>query len=277
MATIKYIFADGHTEEVEVTEEFKREYEFLLVREQAPHWKEMKQKERAGLRCVKKPILWTVTGLSFCPIFSERRKRNPRKCEVPMNVKVNGLTLHVEPDYNPPHPRTECDHLGKMLCWHRNYAFGDQNRYDTPEEFYRSEEAKNIYVSLPVYMLDHSGTFLSTRGFADVDPDRWDWGQIGIIYCTEEAAKKWFGYLPDKEMLKTQLNGEVECYNDYLNGAWYEYFIEGRDGEIEDSCGGFFQGGDFSYVLKDMKEYTERNYHPLFDKLAAKLESKNYM
>ena len=127
-----------------------------------------------------------------------------------MNVKVDGLTLHVEPDYNPPHPRTDCDHLGTMLCWHRNYIFGDQNRYDTPEDFYRSEEAKNIYVSLPVYMLDHSGTFLSTRGFADVDPDRWDWGQIGIIYCTEEAAKKWFGYLPDKEMLKTQLNGEVE-------------------------------------------------------------------
>ena len=126
-------------------------------------------------------------------------------------------------------------------------------------------------------MLDHSGTFLSTRGFADVDPDRWDWGQIGIIYCTEEAAKKWFGYLPDKEMLKTQLNGEVECYNDYLNGAWYEYFIEGLNGDIEDSCGGFFQGGDFSDLLKDMKEYTERSYHPLFDKLAAKLESKNYM
>lgn len=53
MATIRYTFADGHTEEVEVTEEFKREYEFLLVREQAPHWKEMKQKEHAGLRCVK--------------------------------------------------------------------------------------------------------------------------------------------------------------------------------------------------------------------------------
>ena len=53
MATIKYTFADGHSEEVEVTEEFKREYEFLLVREQALHWKEMKQKERAGLRCVK--------------------------------------------------------------------------------------------------------------------------------------------------------------------------------------------------------------------------------
>lgn len=53
MAKIKYVFADGHSEEVEVTEEFKREYEFLLVREQALHWKEMKQKERAGFRCVK--------------------------------------------------------------------------------------------------------------------------------------------------------------------------------------------------------------------------------
>ena len=53
MATIRYTFADGHSEEVEVTEEFKREYEFLLVREQALRWKEMKQKERAGLRCVK--------------------------------------------------------------------------------------------------------------------------------------------------------------------------------------------------------------------------------
>ena len=53
MAKIKYVFADGHSEEVEVTEEFKREYEFLLVREQALYWKEMKQKERAGLRCVK--------------------------------------------------------------------------------------------------------------------------------------------------------------------------------------------------------------------------------
>ena len=53
MAKIKYVFTDGHSEEVEVTEEFKREYEFLLVREQALHWKEMKQKEWAGLRCVK--------------------------------------------------------------------------------------------------------------------------------------------------------------------------------------------------------------------------------
>lgn len=51
MTTINYQFADGHFEEIEVTEEFKREYEFLLVQERALHWKEMQQKYRAGMRC----------------------------------------------------------------------------------------------------------------------------------------------------------------------------------------------------------------------------------
>lgn len=49
MATINYQFSDGHYEEIEVTEEFKREYEFLLVQERARYWKIKKQKQRAGL------------------------------------------------------------------------------------------------------------------------------------------------------------------------------------------------------------------------------------
>ena len=53
MATIEYKFSDGHIEEIEVTEEFKDAYEFELAREKARYWKEMKQKERAGLRCAK--------------------------------------------------------------------------------------------------------------------------------------------------------------------------------------------------------------------------------
>ena len=202
------------------------------------------------------------------------RKKSLRKCEVLMDVKLNGLTLHIEPDCYPPDPRKDYDHLGTMLCWHRHYSFGDQNEYKNPKDFYESKEAKNIYVSLPVYMLDHSGTYFSTTGFSDVDPDRWDWGQLGIIYCTEESAKKWFGYLPDKETLKAQLNNEVELYNDYMNGAWFAFYIEGKDGEIEDSCGGFFQNGNFADVLKDMKEYTDKDYHSLFDKLAVKYEKQ---
>lgn len=46
--TINYQFSDGHFEEIEVTEEFKKEYEFMLVQEQALYWKIKKQKQRAG-------------------------------------------------------------------------------------------------------------------------------------------------------------------------------------------------------------------------------------
>ena len=53
MATIHYQFSDGHYEEIEVTEEFKLEYEFLLIQERALYWKEMQQKYRAGMRCTK--------------------------------------------------------------------------------------------------------------------------------------------------------------------------------------------------------------------------------
>lgn len=49
MATIHYQFADGHFEDIEVTEELKREYEFLEIQERAHYWKIKKQKQRAGL------------------------------------------------------------------------------------------------------------------------------------------------------------------------------------------------------------------------------------
>lgn len=50
MSTINYKFADGHVEDIEVSEEFKREYELLLVQEQAQKWKIKKQRQRAELK-----------------------------------------------------------------------------------------------------------------------------------------------------------------------------------------------------------------------------------
>lgn len=49
MARINYEFTLGQWEEVEVSEEFKKEYEFMRVREKAKYWKAVKQKQRAGI------------------------------------------------------------------------------------------------------------------------------------------------------------------------------------------------------------------------------------
>lgn len=50
MATITYKFADGHTEEIVVSEEFKAAYEELDKQEKRYYWKTNKQKTRAELQ-----------------------------------------------------------------------------------------------------------------------------------------------------------------------------------------------------------------------------------
>ncbi len=185
---------------------------------------------------------------------------------MPMETKLNGYTLKIIPDENPLNPRTDCDHLGIMLCWHRRYSLGDSHPYDTPQDFAESAAAKDMFVCLPVYLLDHSGLYVSVNDFND----SWDSGQLGFIYCTKQDAQKWFNNTDvTEDEIKKELTAEVEEYNDYLNGAWYGFLIEGLDGEVEDSCGGFRYDGSIKKLASEMKSYVSDKYCALFDKLVA--------
>lgn len=185
---------------------------------------------------------------------------------MPMETKLNGYTLKIIPDENPLNPRTDCDHLGIMLCWHRRYSLGDNHPYDTPQDFAESAAAKDMFVCLPVYLLDHSGLYVSVNDFND----SWDSGQLGFIYCTKQDAQKWFNNTDvTEDEIKKELTAEVEEYNDYLNGAWYGFLIEGLDGEVEDSCGGFRYDGSMKKLASEMKSYVSDKYYALFDKLVA--------
>lgn len=185
---------------------------------------------------------------------------------MPMETKLNGYTLKIIPDENPLNPRTDCDHLGIMLCWHRRYSLGDNHPYDTPQDFAESAAAKDMFVCLPVYLLDHSGLYVSVNDFND----SWDSGQLGFIYCTKQNAQKWFNNTDvTEDEIKKELTAEVEEYNDYLNGAWYGFLIEGLDGEVEDSCGGFRYDGSIKKLAIEMKSYVSDKYYALFDKLVA--------
>lgn len=185
---------------------------------------------------------------------------------MPMETKLNGYTLKIIPDENPLNPRTDCDHLGIMLCWHRRYSLGDGHPYDTPQDFAESAAAKDMFVCLPVYLLDHSGLYVSVNDFND----SWDSGQLGFIYCTKQDAQKWFNNTDvTEDEIKKELTAEVEEYNDYLNGAWYGFLIEGLDGEVEDSCGGFRYDGSMKKLASEMKSYVSDKYSALFDKLVA--------
>lgn len=49
-----------------------------------------------------------------------------------MQTKLDGITLYVDIDEMPPHPRKDCDNLGTLLGWHRHYNFSDKDDYPTP-------------------------------------------------------------------------------------------------------------------------------------------------
>lgn len=111
------------------------------------------------------------------------------------------------------------------------------------------EFVKENYIILPVYLYDHSGLIMNTKGF--VCP--WDSGQVGFIYVDKNKIKKefeWKNLSPKrKSIVEDMLRGEVEAFNHYINGEIYTCSIEDDNGNnIETCCGGF-------YTFKEVHEF----------------------
>lgn len=166
-------------------------------------------------------------------------------------IKAHGLTITLQTDDIPYDPRKEFDNVGTMLCWHRRCELGDEQSSnpeaslltlmqerewrehrksphdDIPTSHIRAYIEKHYYI-LPLYLYEHSGMTMSTSPFSC----GWDSGQVGWIY----AEKKGCEYTDPIKGLKS----EVETYDLYLRGEVYVYDIADDNGNILDSCSGFF-------------------------------------
>jgi hypothetical protein len=148
-------------------------------------------------------------------------------------------------DDNAENPREWCDHIGTMYCEHRRYTLGDKNARDIRVENEKTGEMEypEGYITLPLYLYDHSGLTMNTGGFSC----RWDSGQVGYIYISEEQAKKEWPGNDWKERALSCMRAEVSEYDNYLTGKIYGFQYEEvaitDDGEeqvlSEDSCWGF--------------------------------------
>ena len=154
-----------------------------------------------------------------------------------MNSKLFTIKHDDSPDI---HPRTDCENLGTMACWHKRYTLGDiQPKEDSNDWVFKNVPKGSIV--LPVYMYDHSGLTINTTGFSQVDSARWDWGQLGIIFCTPDRIKKEYSIKritkATREKVRKVLIQEIETYDKHLRGAVWGYVYEGPEGY--DSCWGF--------------------------------------
>lgn len=160
--------------------------------------------------------------------------------------------IHDE-DYDSPR---DWDNLGTMVCFHRNYQLGNKHKFNTPEDFL-SEIDNNNHVILPLYLYDHSGITISTTPFSCP----WDSGQVGWIYVSKEKIRQeGYGQKVTKkiiEKIKDILKAEIKTYDQYLTGEVFSFIVE-ENGEIVDSCGGFY-GRDWEE--NGIKDYIPEELH----------------
>jgi len=140
-------------------------------------------------------------------------------------------------DIDPLDPRGHWDQSGILWCWHRNYnKLGDPDtvkRFNTrfdkdlfdpskheswgaiADALYKEHKAVTVR---SVFLLDHSGLRLSLSDFRD----RWDSGQVGLIWYPREGLNA-LGYKRATkraiEKADEVLESEIKVQDHYISGA----------------------------------------------------------
>jgi hypothetical protein len=111
------------------------------------------------------------------------------------------------------------------------------------------KEINNVLLIVPVTMYEHTGVAFSLgvkHGF--------DYSHNGFYIVTKESYGEIMGDTPfDEEKVLDYIKGEIETFNKWLNGEVYSFDLYDENGEIEASCGGF-------YDVDDIKEHLPEGW-----------------
>ena len=169
------------------------------------------------------------------------------------------VRILVDEDGSYCNPRENDGNLTTILGFHKRYKIGDTNPYGTEryagwDDLERAVRMDNPgAIILPLYMLDHSGTALSTTPFACP----WDSGRVGFVLATRAKIKECYGWArltpKRRDKIHEAMRAEVAEYGAWCNGEVYGYTVsEPGDPDTEaDSCWGFI---GFDYVREAAKE-----------------------
>jgi len=218
-------------------------------------------------------------------------------------IEYKDYTIKISLDEYHESPR-EWDNLGIMTCFHSRYDLGDEQNNNTSQQWlvamletiiepyhdkicgwytnelwewaaYNNIPDDNViekiwevldkhYIMLPLYLYEHSGITMNTKGFHCP----WDSGQVGYIYVKISDVKeewKWNRLTKKRrKFIENILKGEVETYDQYLRGEIYNYTVEDKNENLIDSCCGFY---DKEYMISEAKsiiDYEHKNtYHQM--------------
>lgn len=201
-------------------------------------------------------------------------KKQPQK--IMETIDYKGYKITITQDECPESPR-EWSNLGIIAYKHSRYILGDElindpiewlceklnlselaiNRIYKKYNYVNSDifeylEGRffNKFIALPLYIYDHSGITINTRGFSCP----WDSGQFGWIYTTNEKVKEMGLQKSSREKLIEYIRGEVDTFDQYLRGDVYCYEIMDGNNKFIDSCCGFY--GEET-AISEAKDYID--------------------
>jgi len=165
-----------------------------------------------------------------------------------------GYNIEIIQDDDPMSPLGE-ELLGTVIHTHSKHVIGHKKL--SVDEIKEIESREDV-VSLPYYIYSHGDIQVSTTPFSC----KWDSGQVGIIYVTEDKIKE---ELEVQEItpevldnVKQILIAEVTSLNKYFNGGYVGYFITDSQGNFKDSCCGFYDEDLCKKEAEDVVEYYTR-------------------
>jgi hypothetical protein len=160
-----------------------------------------------------------------------------------------GFTVEIHWDQEPESPR-EWDNLGTMVCFHQRYNLGNKHDWPMNREGYQAfmeflRKNNKTIIALPLYLYDHSGLRMKVGSFAGLLPQghaEFDTMKVGHIFVEKKKVLKEYGKWTkqNRDKVIKVLESEVETYDRYLSGSVYGYLVKDADGEIQDSCWGFY-------------------------------------
>jgi len=177
----------------------------------------------------------------------------------------NNRTLKVFQDDSSDSPR-RWDNLSKMIFIGNYSHLGDNHDFHGEHESFEAHQKHivkqmDVAIILPVYAYIHSGMTISLTPFNC----RWDSGKLGWVVVTKEAIRENWGIknVTKKYIDKTIdiVRGEIKTLDQYISGDVYGFQVCDENGEVEDSCWGFYgydikENGILEYLSNEDVEFV---------------------
>lgn len=108
-----------------------------------------------------------------------------------------------------------------------------------------AESSEKVLAIYPIVKYEHSAISYSLGTV-----NNWDYSNNGFYIVTAKKAKEIGAKAKDYQKI---IKNELEVFNKWINGECYQFCLYNEQGEVEDSCGGF-------YSVEDIREYLPKDW-----------------